>query len=100
MNDAKKKHYRQRRTYIRTADKLGREACGITDDSPESLFQRAKCFVRSAQAYRLAGMAAAARVQWDNAMVANQALENQTQAAYCREQKKRIKLYDFEKEEE
>ena len=56
--------------------------------------------MRSAQAYRLAGMAAAARVQWDNAMVANQALENQTQAAYCREQKKRIKLYDFEKEEE
>jgi hypothetical protein len=37
MNDAKKKQYRQRRTYIRTADSLGREACGITDASPESL---------------------------------------------------------------
>ena len=41
MNDAKKKQYRQRRTYIRTADSLGREACGITDASTESLFQRA-----------------------------------------------------------
>ena len=56
--------------------------------------------MRSAQAYRLAGMAAAARVQWHKAMVIHEAMENQTQAAYCREQKKRIKLYDFEKEEE
>ena len=93
MNDAKKKQYRQRRTYIRSADKLGREACGITDVSPESLQLRARCFFRSAQAYRLAGMAAAARVQWQNALVAHEAMENQTQAAYCREQKKSIKLY-------
>jgi len=100
MNEAKKKQYRQRRTYIRTADKLDREACGITVSTPESLHVRASCFIRSAQAYRLAGMAAAARAQWHNALVTYELVENQTQAAYCREQKKRIKLYDFEKDEE
>ena len=48
-------------------------------------------------------MAAAARVQWHNATCVYDEMENQTQAAYCREQKKKkkkIRLYDFEKEEE
>ena len=97
-NEAKKQ-FRKRRTYLRTADSLGRDACGITHSSPESLDERARCFIRSAQAYRQAGMSAAARVQWYNALVACEALENQTRAAYCRDQKTRIKLYDCEKEE-
>ena len=82
------------------ADKLNRRAEESDGCDEKSLNERARCFVRSAQAFRLAGMAAAARVQWHNAMVTCETLENQTQAAYCREQKKGIRLYAFEEEED
>ena len=99
----KKKQCRQRRTYLRTAGSWNDASCGISDSTPEMLHLRARHFLRSAQTYRLAGMAAAARVQWHNATCVYDEMENQTQAAYCREQKKKkkkIRLYDFEKEEE
>ena len=100
MNDAKKKQYRQRRVHLILAGKLNKRAEDLDGCDQKSLEERARSYVRSAQAYRLAGMAAAARVQWHKAMVIHEAMENQTQAAYCRGQKKAIKLYDFEKEEE
>jgi hypothetical protein len=91
--------YKLRRSHMRLADSLNDRAVSIEDSAKRRLRTRAKLFVRSAWAYRLAGMAAAARVQLHNAAVTFSMIKDKQEAEWCRREKAKILTYQFEKED-